>query len=76
MKNFKFKIYCEGLSRKRTNQLADDLSMWFAFVHNAGEIIIADKPVGKDYYNAALDIIDRYGVDYSVADSDSYGELS
>lgn len=76
MKSFKFKIDCEGLSRKHTNQLADDLSMWFSFVHNAGEIIIADKPFAKDYYTAVLDILDRYGVDYSVAESDHYGGLS
>ena len=70
MRKLKFVIDCKKLSREDTNHLADDLSDYFGFVHNSGNLIIADNPSKEFYTLATLQLIDRYHATYTVSESD------
>lgn len=55
-------INCDGLSQKRITELADRLSLHFADVKIFGDDIVATRPLSLNHYEAAWQIIDRYGV--------------
>ena len=55
-------IDCDGLSRKLIEDLADRLSLCFEEVKIWGDEITAYKPLGGGRYDAAWNIIDKFGV--------------
>lgn len=55
-------INCDGLSKKRTVELANLLVPHFDQVSLCGEDIVADKPLSGFHYDAAWKILDRYGI--------------
>ena len=62
MKKLKFKIDCDGLSKKRTIELADNLVEHFDEVELWCDEITAHKPRNEYHYGLAWRIIDRFGV--------------
>ena len=55
-------IDCEGLSKKLIEDLADRLSLCFEEVKIWDDEITAYTPLGAGRYDAAWNIIDRFGV--------------
>lgn len=61
-KRLPLKIDCDGLSQKLIVDLADRLRLHFVDVDVFGETIYAANPLGKNHYDAAWRILDRFGV--------------
>lgn len=55
-------IDCAGLSGKLIRDLADRLKPHFANVKREGTDITAASPLNQKHYDAAWNIIDRFGV--------------
>ena len=62
MKHMPVRIDCEGLSRKRIGELADELDLLFRDVAVRGEEIIIQRAISKGHFEQAIETIERYGV--------------
>ena len=60
------RIDCEGLSRKRIGELADELGMMFRDVDVSGEHITASNLLSARHYAAAIQLIERFGVRLTI----------
>lgn len=55
-------IDCTGLSKKRINELADELFMIYQDVYLSDVYVIVDTPLGTHNSNEVADLLDRYGI--------------